>query len=348
MNIRLPVAIVCCLAASGCASRATPPGPPTKLVAANPTVEAPAVVAVQPKVTAPDQPKAISVPAALDAPPPWPAPAATVKAARADAHSAAAARDAATETASPTMYINAVAIYDYVPGEVYQIYTSPDYVTTIALKPGEKLIAKVAGDTTRWVVGDTITGDSANPTVLVVIKPIRANLRTNLMLSTNERVYQLDLIALAGNQYQNAVSWNYPQDALRDAQLRAAAMTNQAQQTELTGVAIDRLNDDYDIKTVQGDPPAWLPRHIFDDGAKTYIEFPNNLGTMSAPPLFILDDQGTADLVNYRVKGHFYIVDRLFDHAQLRIGTDPQTIVDIVSNRARPAQVSAQASASGK
>jgi type IV secretion system protein VirB9 len=125
-------------------------------------------------------------------------------------------------------------------------------------------------------------------------------------------------------------------------------MTNQAQQTELTGVAIDRLNDDYDIKTVQGDPPAWLPRHIFDDGAKTYIEFPNNLGTMSAPPLFILDDQGTADLVNYRVKGHFYIVDRLFDHAQLRIGTDPQTIVDIVSNRARPAQVSAQASASGK
>jgi type IV secretion system protein VirB11 len=38
----------------------------------------------------------------------------------------------------------------------------------------------------------------------------------------------------------------------------------------------------------------------------------------------------------------------IFDHAQLRIGTDPQTIVDIVSNRARPAQVSAQASASGK
>ena len=62
---------------------------------------------------------------------------------------------------------------------------------------------------------------------------------------------------------------------------------------------------------------------------KNYIEFPLNLGTTNAPPLFIIGQDNKADLVNYRVKGHFYIVDRLFDRAQLRVGEDPQTIVEL-------------------
>jgi type IV secretion system protein VirB9 len=239
------------------------------------------------------------------------------------------ARDRSTQVASPSAYINAVAVYDYLAGQVYQVYASPDYVTTITLKPGEKLISKVAGDTTRWVIGDTITGESANPTILVVLKPVRANLRTNLMLSTNQRVYQIDLVALPGNQYQNAISWNYPQDDIRDAMAKANVMTTQAAQTELTSVAIENLNDNYSIDTTQGHKPDWTPKQVFDDGAKTYIDFPDTLGTTSAPPLFILGADGQADLVNYRVKGHFYIVDRLFDRAQLRVGKDPQTIVEI-------------------
>ncbi|MEP6830215.1 MAG: P-type conjugative transfer protein TrbG [Rhizomicrobium sp.] len=302
---------------------------PTQLVPANPTVEAPTVVQVPPKASVPPQRKAITtaLPSSmLAASAIYPAVPSSV---RALAHTAQMARVRATQVASSSTYVNAVAIYDYVPGQVYQIYTSPDYVTTIALKAGEKLISKVSGDTTRWVIGDTITGDTANQTILVVIKPVRPGLRTNLMLSTNQRVYQIDLVSLPGNQYQNAVSWNYPQDQLREAQMRAAAINEQASQTELTAVAIDQLNDHYDIRTKQGRTPDWMPRHIFDDGAKTYIEFPDNLGTTSAPPLFILGADGKADLVNYRVKGHFYIVDRLFDRAQLRVGQEPQTIVEI-------------------
>lgn len=300
---------------------------PTQLVPAHPTVEAPAVVKVQPVPLSPIQKKAVAVPAPITTPetpgrlarPPL----------ATSARSAETARVRATQIATPTAYINAVAMYDYIPGQVYQVYSSPDYVTTITLKQGEKLISKVAGDTTRWVIGDTITGDSADPTVLVVLKPVRANLRTNLMLSTNQRVYQIDLVALSGNQYQNGVSWNYPQDDIRDAMAKASAINAQAKQTELTGVAIENLNDNYSIDIKQGKRPDWLPKQVFDDGAKTYIAFPGNLGTTSAPPLFIVGSDNDADLVNYRVKGHFYIVDRLFDRAQLRVGKDPQTIVEI-------------------
>ena len=35
-------------------------------------------------------------------------------------------------------------------------------------------------------------------------------------------------------------------------------------------------------------------------------------------------------LVNYRVQGNYYVVDRLFAAAELRLGSDPQRIVRIV------------------
>ena len=69
----------------------------------------------------------------------------------------------------------------------------------------------------------------------------------------------------------------------------------------------------------------------FDDGAKTYIEFPPNLGTAEAPPLFVIGGSGQAQLVNYRVKGRYYEIDRLIEAAELRLGEDPQTIVRITA-----------------
>ncbi|WP_413818472.1 TrbG/VirB9 family P-type conjugative transfer protein [Sphingobium sp.] len=48
-----------------------------------------------------------------------------------------------------------------------------------------------------------------------------------------------------------------------------------------------------------------------------------------APPIFLVDRKGDAQLVNYRVKNRFYIVDRIFDVAELRLGTKHQQIVRI-------------------
>lgn len=42
------------------------------------------------------------------------------------------------------------------------------------------------------------------------------------------------------------------------------------------------------------------------------------------PPLFVLGDKGAAELVNYRVQGRFMIVDRLFERAELRLGSGGQ------------------------
>ena len=57
---------------------------------------------------------------------------------------------------------------------------------------------------------------------------------------------------------------------------------------------------------------------MFDDGAKVYIQFPSGLAQSEAPPLFVIGPDGKPALVNYRVRGTTYIVDRLFAAAELQ------------------------------
>ncbi|TIO48499.1 MAG: P-type conjugative transfer protein TrbG, partial [Mesorhizobium sp.] len=67
----------------------------------------------------------------------------------------------------------------------------------------------------------------------------------------------------------------------------------------------------------------------FDDGSKVYIEFPRRIDQGEAPPLFIVGADGSSELVNYRVRGNYYIVDRLFAAAELRLGTKRQQVIRI-------------------
>ena len=69
---------------------------------------------------------------------------------------------------------------------------------------------------------------------------------------------------------------------------------------------------------------------MFDDGKKIFIQFPRELAVSEAPPLFVTDRKGKrAKLVNYRVNSEYYVVDRLFDYAELRLGEKDQTVVHI-------------------
>jgi hypothetical protein len=48
-----------------------------------------------------------------------------------------------------------------------------------------------------------------------------------------------------------------------------------------------------------------------------------------APPLFVIGPEGDGQLVNYRVRQNYYIVDRLFAAAELRMGGEHQQWVRI-------------------
>jgi type IV secretion system protein VirD4 len=53
-----------------------------------------------------------------------------------------------------------------------------------------------------------------------------------------------------------------------------------------------------------------------------------------APPLFVTGEKGKPQLINYRMRGNYYVVDRLFAAAELRLGEKPQQVVRIVRNDA--------------
>ena len=119
-----------------------------------------------------------------------------------------AANAGARAYATPDAYINAVLFYDYEAGRIYTLQTSPRFLTTVLLRPGEKLIAKAAGDTVRWVLGETVQGSGANQQVVVLIKPIRGGLKTNVVLTTDQRTYLLEAVSREGGTYTSASSWN--------------------------------------------------------------------------------------------------------------------------------------------
>lgn len=235
----------------------------------------------------------------------------------------AVANLAATLQPEPQGFINAVQVYPFTDGTLYSVYTAPERVTDIALQPGEVLGAVAAGDTVRWVIGDTSSGAGPDKRTHVLVKPFAAGLSTNLVITTDRRSYHLSLVSTAKTAMA-ALSWVYPADQL--IALRKAAEQAQAVAPVAEGLALDQLHFNY---TLSGDQPAWRPLRAFDDGRQTYIEFPASLAVGEAPPLFLVDGKGVAQLVNYRLRGRFYVVDRIFDAAELRLGTKHQDIVRI-------------------
>lgn len=230
-------------------------------------------------------------------------------------------------------YINAIEVYPYSDGALYQVYAAPGEITDISLEPNEQLVGSgpvAAGDTVRWIVGDTESGTGPTKRVHILVKPTRADLVTNLVIDTDRRTYHLELRS-DEKTYMAAVSWLYAQDQL--IALRQQNATADAAAPVATGVDINALNFRYRI---EGDNPAWRPLRAFDDGRQVFIEFPTGIAQGELPPLWVIGAEGDGQLVNYRVKGHHMIVDRLFAAAELRLGGKHQQIVRIVRTDGRP------------
>ena len=67
----------------------------------------------------------------------------------------------------------------------------------------------------------------------------------------------------------------------------------------------------------------WKPIRAFDDGTHVYIQMPTGMKSSEAPALMVAAGSGS-QMVNYRVRGNYYVVDRLFDQAVLVSGVGRQ------------------------
>lgn len=322
MNTHFPKSVLplILLALAGCATQGKPP--PTI------SLDEPVAVAAQPL---PEPPKPVEV---VEVPKPLPLPE-QMKALPNESDAKLApepvdeklrvSRANAEARIAPTRegYVNAIQVWPYADGALYQVYTSPGRVTVIALQQGEELVTVSAGDTVRWIVGDTASGTGATLRVNILVKPTRVGLKTNLVVTTNRRTYLLELSSTP-QAWMASVSWDYPKD-------RMLALQKQAQQAQAgapveTGMTLEQIRFRY---TVSGDNPPWKPLRAFDDGERVFIQFPGGIAQGELPPLFVIGARGDGQLVNYRFRSPYYVVDRLFGAAELRLGGDKAQVVRI-------------------
>ncbi|MHA7685460.1 P-type conjugative transfer protein TrbG [Cupriavidus sp. PET2-C1] len=220
-------------------------------------------------------------------------------------------------------YVNAIQVWPFTDGALYQVYAAPGRVTVILLQPGEELVTVAAGDTVRWIVGETSSGVGDTLRVSVLVKPIRSGLKTNLVITTSRRTYLIELTSTA-KAWMASVSWDYPKDRMLALQRQAQAA--QASTPVDTGLSLDKIRFRY---AISGSNPPWKPLRAFDDGEKVYVQFPAGIAQGELPPLFVIGAQGDGQLVNYRFRPPYYIVDRLFGAAELRLGGDKADVVRI-------------------
>lgn len=232
--------------------------------------------------------------------------------------------DEAAKAANPFLGEQGYVIYPY--GEVIPIITCrPMRMTDIALEPGESIMGIHAGDTVRWLFAPSQSMKNGLPVSHIVVKPSQPGISTNLLIHTDRRTYNLDFTSSEYDEYIRGAAFSYPMN-----DLTAVFTKNQPKKMALedelqtANPDIEGLYTRYRIVEKNKKSVDWRPDAVFDDGTKTYIRMPRRY---SETPAFYIVLDGKETLTNYRVKGRFYVVDRLFDRAVLKIGKRKVTII---------------------
>lgn len=187
----------------------------------------------------------------------------------------------------------------------------------VELEEGEHLISLIAGDDQRWLIDHTATGP-AGAVPLVSVKPTDHDITTNLIISTDRRVYHITLDSPPRGRaqgdynplgsYTRHIRFYYPADGMRRVaepeELGKSAPTD----------AFGTHHWAYSWKRLRGFP--WEPLAVFDDGSRVFIRVPREAVTREAPPLLVRS-AGREEVANYILEGGFYVVAGLFEEARL-------------------------------
>jgi type IV secretion system protein VirB9 len=204
-----------------------------------------------------------------------------------------------------------------------KIVCRPMYVTDVILQAGETVTGVYPGDPVRWsfVPGKSGTGNAEQ--VHVLIKPLMADISTNLVVNTDRRTYQLNLMSSA-TDFIPSVSFSYPDDSQKawDAFLLEKKKERENSAVIASGYSVnpEDLHLDYEIKGKSS--LRWKPVRVWDDGVKTYIQFRKGSTKKSVEaPVLLAYEHKKEVLVNYRAAEDMYIVDRVMGKAALIAGT---------------------------
>ena len=213
--------------------------------------------------------------------------------------------------------------YDFYDDSLYCINVKVGHVTDIILHQGENFISAIGGDTKQWMIDKARVGNVTH----IYIKPLVNSARTDIIINTDKRSYHF--LVTATDYYNPIVNFNITKeiDAQKKKKIKKLNEPTKEEKEFMTifteskngEVVLKDMNYKYKIKANNKRLAEDIcPKKVFDDGVRTYIEMPKN--RYDLPVLYNVDvlDNKKLTLVNYRIKGKYYIADRVFNHARLQ------------------------------
>jgi type IV secretion system protein TrbG len=269
---------------------------------------------------APTKVVATATPAAMPPPVPLMSPSARLN--TKEQHAVSLARQWASRSEMPRRGEDGVIRFLY-GATLPTVVCAPLQVCDLALQPGEIVNNVNVGDKVRWNIAPATSGSPEGQITHLIIKPADAGLVSSMTVETNQRTYAVKLVSTQ-HEWMPLVAFNYPDDTQRQwsaYRQNVAWGSSASTMSPREGAA----NLDFGFR-ISGDDPTWRPLRVYTDGAKTYIQFPRTMAFGSAPALVGLDNDGgwfsgpSEQMINYRIAGDRYIVDRVLDRAELVSG----------------------------
>ena len=214
----------------------------------------------------------------------------------------------------PTYSDYVTNVYTYNQYKQFEINTKVGYITDIQLRPNEVLQKIATGNSTQWSVDHDIVGGIQH----VYIKPLASNLKTNFVINTDKRSYRL--LLHSSNEVEYSVAFIFPIEDEADYKNEQARLLLEKtkQESKEKELANRTLSINYKVKENHNVPSEFLPKYVYDDGIKTYIELPTNVQD-NFPTVYSYDkfQKKKIQLVNYRLKGNVLEIDKIMPSIKL-------------------------------
>lgn len=222
----------------------------------------------------------------------------------------------------PWKYTGGTMFYDFQDNFVYEIYCQPYRITDLALEPGEQVLENpFLSESQVWQIGAGVSRKQGQDVQHFYLKPDMSGLTTSMIVITDRRVYHL-LLKSFRDYHMAMVEFEYPNTMPYTVKKDAMNAQNAAYANDMNKVDAKFLSFDYKMSYSLFKKPVWLPKRVYDDGRKTYIQLDETVLHTESPVLFNKRNQR----INYRVDKNLIIIDELTEKLTLRLGKEKVTI----------------------
>ncbi len=201
-----------------------------------------------------------------------------------------------------------IKIINYVPNAVFRYIGHYYYQTIIEFSLDEEIQTITMGTPTPWQI--VPAGNR------IFLKPIEDDATTNMTVITNKRMYFFEMHAKNANSINDPdlafiVKFVYPSETNYSAVKHVESNSG----PDLTKPELYNFN-----YRISGSAVNIEPIQIFDDARFTYFKF-REINT-ELPAIFLVNNDGSEALINYRVEKGYVIVERVTEKYTLRHGND--------------------------